>query len=415
MCDRVSAVFPDLLEATHIGSGTFSKVYRTLHRRTGMPVAVKVISNSLMADATAAKNLERELKILAQLDHPFIAHYYGHKTDDQATYIASEFATEGSLLTLVNKNGARPEVQAHRIFCQLLAALRYLHDEMRVTHRDLKMENVLLTRGGSVRLIDFGLSMKRAEGVSLMETRCGSFPYAAPEMFRKKQYTQAIDMWSAGVILFVLVHGRLPFQDESHVNLAHKICHTDPEYSPNLSPELESLLRGLLSRDCQRRLTARQASEHPWVVQTSAVNLDYASDARLAQRRFHILPNFPDEIDREILGRFKQWGIDIEEFDDDIMNGRDSDATIAYKIMRMEQVNTQLFAQARGDPKGRGHRASASFAQMEVVARKKPPTTMLLMSNEAATLEMMLKRKRERRGSQKVSNLPPLIGPGKPA
>ena len=412
MGENIVTLFPDFLEPTHIGSGAFSKVYRTLHKRTGMPVAVKVVPKSLLADPTVAKNMERELSILEQVDHPFISHYYGHKADDTGTYIASEFATEGSLLTLVNKSGPRSEDQAHKIFCQLLAALRYLHEECRIAHRDLKMENVLLTRGQSVRLIDFGLSMKLAEGVTLMETRCGSFPYAAPEMFRMKKYTQAIDMWSAGVILFVLVHGRLPFHDESHVNLAHKICHNEPEYSPNLSPELLDLLKGLLMKDCQRRLTARQASEHPWIAHGNQSNVEYASDARLGQRKFHVLPKTPEEIDRDMLQRMTQWGISIDGFDEDIFAGRDTDATITYKIMRMDQVNASLFAQARGAAKAKGQRSSGSFVSIEPTARKKPAT--LLMSNEATSLELMLKRRRERTASTKVSNLPPLLGLTKP-
>jgi serine/threonine protein kinase len=153
------------------------------------------------------------------------------------------------MLDFVNEHGPLQEDRARRYFCELISALDYLHNSQLVAHRDLKAENVLLDRNDNIRLIDFGLSKYFTKGTPTLVTACGSPAYCAPDMIRGELYTKAADIWSAGVLLYAMVAGTLPYNADSIPDLLHKIVFDDIEYPQLMSRSLTDLLRRMLTKD----------------------------------------------------------------------------------------------------------------------------------------------------------------------
>ncbi|KAI8148920.1 kinase-like domain-containing protein [Fennellomyces sp. T-0311] len=250
-----------------IGYGGFSTVRSGYSISDGHKVAVKVIKKSDMDDVEQAR-LERELDIWKSLDHPNLVMVEKVLETDHAMYIVCTYCGGGSLLDRVNKK-VFTEDEARAVIIQLCHALQYLHEQARVCHKDLKLENVLLDDVGNVKICDFGLAVYQAPLMYTQksdEVAGGSLAYAAPEQVRsdKPLPSPCTDLWSLGVLLFALVTGRLPFQDSYDVRLQRKILEGEYQMPDNLSDELQQLLRGLLQVDPQKRYTVRQILHSPW-------------------------------------------------------------------------------------------------------------------------------------------------------
>lgn len=337
--------FPEFRQLKLLGQGSFSTVYSALHCFTNAQVAIKAIEKGKLTDQVMNRNFSRELEILQKIDFFFASQYYRTLEDQNYYYIIMEFAKHSSLLDYINKNGPLSEKDAQNVFIQLLSILRYLHEEVQITHRDLKMENVLITSGGFLRVIDFGLSAEPTNN-GLMETQCGSFPYAAPEIFAKRPYTNAVDMWSAGIILYVLVVGHLPFEGPNTHRLIHAICKEEPEIPRTISPELRDLIVGLLCKEPKNRLTVDQASAHAWV--RSAKYSEFASPYFLAQRQFRVLPKTQNDIDPDVINRLREMGILDSTVYDDLVKGVETKCTMTYKILKKEKINYIMMSQTSG-------------------------------------------------------------------
>lgn len=335
----------DYTDTKMIGQGGFSVVFSGTHLDTNLPVAIKSVKKKNLLDKIVFMNFQREIRIIKSLDHPFIIHFYRIMEDDNYFYVVMENCQNGTLLNYINKKGRLSETEAQSIFCQILSALRYLHINREIVHRDLKMENILLTNQETIRLVDFGLSgelfarnesdhknmtksnsieqnqtnMRRQRSNSvLLHTQCGSFPYAAPEIFRKLPYNASVDMWSAGVILYALVTGHLPFNDKNSGKLIQMILHEEPNYPSYLSTELVDLLKNLLNKDAKNRFTVKQASEHPWI--NHSTNGFLASESFLSQKQFHIFPQTIQDIDNEVVNRIDELDVPVDDFDTEVVN-----------------------------------------------------------------------------------------------
>lgn len=252
-----------------IGYGGFSTVRRGYCISDGHRVAIKVIKKSMMAPDEVAR-LERELSIWKSLDHAHIVRVEKILETDHAMYIVCTYCGGGSLLEFAQRRGPNglPESEVRRIVLQLAKALAYLHEDARVCHKDIKLDNVLLTEqeGGQIMLCDFGLALYEAPHTCKHEPAGGSLAYAAPEQVLSPLAipSPATDMWSLGVVIYALIAGRLPFQDEYDARLQQKILDGQYELPEGISPELEQLLNRLMHKDPQERYTIRQVLESPW-------------------------------------------------------------------------------------------------------------------------------------------------------
>ncbi|KAM4689858.1 testis-specific serine/threonine-protein kinase 1-like [Rhinophrynus dorsalis] len=257
----------------HLGSGTFAKVRSAYCKKRKTDVAVKIINRRKVSADFLETFLPRELEILPMLDHPSIIKTYEiFNTSHGKTCIIMELADKGELLHFIIRRKVLPEDESRKLFGQLVRAVKYCHD-LNIVHRDLKCENVLLDSKCNIKLTDFGfgkqLTCDGAGNTNLSRTFCGTPSYAAPEVLLRKPYqAKASDVWSLGVILFVMVCGKMPFDDDTNITrmIRMQIQH-QVNFPPNkhFSSEYKDLVCRMLQPDVPRRLTVDEVLSHRWL------------------------------------------------------------------------------------------------------------------------------------------------------
>lgn len=246
-----------------LGVGTFGKVKMAEHLLTGQKVAVKIINKKKMEQMNMHEKIRREINILQFLKHPHVIRLYELIDTPSDIFMVMEYVPGGELFEhIVHKLRLR-EDEARRFFQQILAGVEYCHQCM-VTHRDLKPENLLLDSNLHVKIADFGLSNTMRDG-EFLKTSCGSPNYASPEVVSGKAYAgPEVDVWSCGVVLYALLCGSLPFDDENVPNLFRKIKHGNFTLPGHLSSEAKDLIVQMLVVDPTRRITFAQIRKHTW-------------------------------------------------------------------------------------------------------------------------------------------------------
>ncbi|KAI9288619.1 kinase-like domain-containing protein [Umbelopsis sp. AD052] len=245
-----------------IGVGSFGKVKLAVHSTTGQKVALKIINRKKIASLDMAGRVKREIQYLKLLRHPHIIKLYEVIVTPTDIIMVIEYAG-GELFNYIVEKGKMGEDDARRFFQQIICAVEYCHRH-KIVHRDLKPENLLLDDNNNVKIADFGLSNIMTDG-DFLKTSCGSPNYAAPEVISGKLYAgPEVDVWSCGVILYVMLCGRLPFDDEYIPTLFKKInggIYTTPSF---LSPETKYLLTSMLVVDPLKRITIQEIRQNPW-------------------------------------------------------------------------------------------------------------------------------------------------------
>ncbi|KAK6123052.1 hypothetical protein DH2020_043204 [Rehmannia glutinosa] len=205
-----------------LGHGSFGKVKIAEHIRTGHKVAIKILNRRRMKSPDMEEKVRREIKICRLFVHPHVIRLYEVIETPADIYVVMEYVPRGELFDYIVEKGRLQEDEARHFFQQIVAGVEYCHRNM-VVHRDLKPENLLLDLKGNVKVADFGLSNIMRDG-HFLRTSCGSPNYAAPEVVSGKLYAgPEVDIWSCGVILYALLCGALPFDDENIPNLFKKI------------------------------------------------------------------------------------------------------------------------------------------------------------------------------------------------
>jgi hypothetical protein len=315
-----------------LGIGSFATVWLARHRLTHLKVAIKVIQRQSLQSEDSLTRFTREISLMRHMNHPFVADLFEVIEDSQSYYLVMELVENGNMLDYVNSQGRLPEDQARCYFCELISALDYLHHARFVAHRDLKAENVLLDRHNNIRLIDFGLSKEFSKGAPTLLTACGSPAYAAPEMIQGQSYTKAADMWSAGILLYAMVAGRLPFDDDNLHSLLQKVVSQEPAYPPTMSRSLVDLLRRLLCKAPHGRITIDRLKEHQWFS-----HCEYA-----VLVGFHTAGGARDAIDREVLDQMGGLGIDCRDIAHDLLLGEFSARTSVYKQLQRYRLTDRM-------------------------------------------------------------------------
>ena len=253
-----------------LGDGSYGTVLRAKHRVTNQYRAVKIIPRAKIRNQV---RLESEINLMKVTDHPHIIKLYELFEDSQNIYLVMELCTGGELFDYIVRKKHLSESEARQIFTQLIGSLNYLHNH-EICHRDLKPENLLFAEAdylSSLKLIDFGLSKMMGQRNEQMTTRVGTPYYISPEVLTGNYGVQC-DMWSAGVILYVLICGYPPFYGNSDSTIRAKVRRGVYNYNgaewTNVSPQVKDLIDHLLVMQPEGRLTAGQALTHPWVVAT---------------------------------------------------------------------------------------------------------------------------------------------------
>ncbi|KAI4478045.1 hypothetical protein M0804_012236 [Polistes exclamans] len=260
-----------------IGEGSYAKVYQADYKSQYRSVkdstlACKIIDTSKAPKDFVRKFLPRELDILVKLNHPHVVHIHSIFQRRTKYFIFMRFAENGDLLDFILKNGAVTENQARIWLRQLTLGLQYLH-EMEIAHRDMKCENVLLTTNYNVKLADFGFSRymidNRGKRV-LSDTYCGSLSYAAPEVLRGAPYNpKHSDIWSLGVILYIILNKAMPF-DETNIKVLYeqqisRRWKFRRKIDETLSENAKKTVTNLLEPDVSKRWQVDQILYCDWI------------------------------------------------------------------------------------------------------------------------------------------------------
>lgn len=249
-----------------LGHGNFGRVHAARDLRTGRAVAVKVLDKDKMLRTGMMEQIKREIAVMKRVSHPNIVELHEVMATRSKIYLALELVRGGELFARIVRAGRVKEDVARRYFRQLIHAVDFCHARG-VYHRDLKLENLLLDDAGNLKVVDFGLSAlaDHARSDGLLHTLCGTPGYVAPEVFRNKGYDGAkADIWSCGVILYVLLAGSLPFPDDNVAAMFRKMSRGDYRCPPWLSTEARRLIPKLLDPDPDTRITIAQLVETPW-------------------------------------------------------------------------------------------------------------------------------------------------------
>ncbi|KAM1775041.1 hypothetical protein ACFX12_044336 [Malus domestica] len=242
-----------------IGEGTFAKVKFAQNTETGESVAMKVLDRTTIIKHKMVDQIKREISIMKLVRHPYVV-----LASRTKIYIILEFITGGELFDKIVHHGRLSEGEARRYFQQLIDGVDYCHSKG-VYHRDLKPENLLLDSLGNLKISDFGLSALPEQGVSLLRTTCGTPNYVAPEVLSHKGYDGAVaDVWSCGVILYVLLAGYLPFDELDLTTLYSKIEKADftcPFWFP---VGAKSLIHRILETNPENRIKIEQIRNDEW-------------------------------------------------------------------------------------------------------------------------------------------------------
>lgn len=252
---------------TVLGTGSFGIVRECTHRATGQTLAAKSIDKSKIE---RLDYIRREIDILRAIDHPSIMKLIDTFEDSDYVHIITEKYTGGELLKKILDNttdyGCLPEHKAAKIIKSLLEAVAYLHDNG-IVHRDIKPENILFEdeQEDDIKLIDFGLSRRHEKGDALMNGYVGTAYYVSPEMLHTGQYDKSSDLWSVGTVAFMLVCGypRSPAIVEAIKNGLFELPY---QQFSSRSDEAKQFIKSLLFRDPTKRLTAKKALRHPWII-----------------------------------------------------------------------------------------------------------------------------------------------------
>ncbi|KAL6766866.1 SNRK1A [Auxenochlorella protothecoides x Auxenochlorella symbiontica] len=246
-----------------LGIGSFGKVKVAEHILTGHKVAIKILNRKKIRQMDMEDKVRREIKILRLFMHPHIIRLYEVIETAHDIYVVMEYVKSGELFDYIVEKGRLMEDEARRFFQQIVSGVEYCHRNM-VVHRDLKPENLLLDSRMNVKIADFGLSNVMRDG-HFLKTSCGSPNYAAPEVISGRLYAgPEVDVWSCGVILYALLCGSLPFDDENIPNLFKKIKGGIYTLPSHLSPGARDLIPRMLLVEPLKRITIPEIRQHPW-------------------------------------------------------------------------------------------------------------------------------------------------------
>ncbi|XP_075693746.1 serine/threonine-protein kinase BRSK2 isoform X1 [Rhinoderma darwinii] len=256
-------VGPYRLEKT-LGKGQTGLVKLGIHCVTCQKVAIKIVNREKLSESVLMK-VEREIAILKLIEHPHVLKLHDVYENKKYLYLVLEHVSGGELFDYLVKKGRLTPKEARKFFRQIISALDFCHSHS-ICHRDLKPENLLLDEKNNIRIADFGMASLQV-GDSLLETSCGSPHYACPEVIRGEKYDgRKADIWSCGVILFALLVGALPFDDDNLRQLLEKVKRGIFHMPHFIPPDCQNLLCGMIEVDPFKRLTLENIQKHSWYI-----------------------------------------------------------------------------------------------------------------------------------------------------
>ena len=260
----------DYKKVKFLGEGSFATVYSVENKLTGEIRAMKIINKSSNCTLDDEKEIFNEINILRTMDHPNILKIFEFYSNKESYSIVTELCSGGELFQEIIDKGPFNEKYSAYVMYQIFSAINYCH-KMHILHRDLKPENILIAKRDKndfplVKICDFGTSKMFEKGAT-QKKLVGSSYYIAPEVLRK-HYDEKCDIWSCGVILYILLSGRPPFVGDTDMEITYNISkgRFDLKESPfdKISDEAKDLISSCLEMDVAKRISAEEALKHPW-------------------------------------------------------------------------------------------------------------------------------------------------------
>ncbi len=272
---KVATGYTNLLDIYEVknklGSGKFGLVKLGIDKKTGQKVAIKIMKKSSM-DSSDLELVRTEIEILKICQHPNIIRLYNVFENADYLYIIMEYCSGGDLFSYLEKRNFRvSEQRASTIIHKMSTAVYYMHS-FGVAHRDLKPENVLMTSNddnSDLRILDFGLS-KILGPYEKCDEPYGTLTYCAPEIIVDEPYSKAVDLWSLGIMTYLMISGKLPFNSEDENEIARQVVYDEPDYIKNpvwknITQECKDFIKRLLEKDQNKRMSIKELLEHKWI------------------------------------------------------------------------------------------------------------------------------------------------------
>eukprot|EP01103_Thecamoeba_quadrilineata_P009878 TRINITY_DN200_c0_g1_i1.p1 TRINITY_DN200_c0_g1~~TRINITY_DN200_c0_g1_i1.p1 ORF type:complete len:706 (-),score=179.44 TRINITY_DN200_c0_g1_i1:109-2226(-) len=327
-----------------LGQGYAAQVREATHEKTGQRAAIKILTkddNNEKADLLK-KMREKEITIMKLVDHPNIVRLYDVYETTNHIYLVMELL-QGSLFSYVVKSVRVSPNKALIFFQQIIEALEYMHKHL-ICHRDLKPENFLLNAQSQLKVCDFGFASLMKGDDEMMNTRCGTLHYASPDILTEGDgYDGRLhDVWSAGVNLYVMVTGELPFNDKNPKILLRKIMTGTFEFPPQvpLPYDLKDLIFRMLTVDSKQRITIPEIKRHPWFA-SKPYNIPQDVVA-------HINPEDAfEDIDEQILNAIVLLGVgwdNLEEFRAQLKKRGMNSEKVVYLLLLRKKLNPSMEA-----------------------------------------------------------------------
>ncbi|XP_041416826.1 serine/threonine-protein kinase BRSK2 isoform X1 [Xenopus laevis] len=332
-------VGPYRLEKT-LGKGQTGLVKLGVHCVTCQKVAIKIVNREKLSESVLMK-VEREIAILKLIEHPHVLKLHDVYENKKYLYLILEHVSGGELFDYLVKKGRLTPKEARKFFRQIISALDFCHSHS-ICHRDLKPENLLLDEKNNIRIADFGMASLQV-GDSLLETSCGSPHYACPEVIRGEKYDgRKADIWSCGVILFALLVGALPFDDDNLRQLLEKVKRGVFHMPHFIPPDCQNLLCGMIEVDPTKRLTLEAIQKHTWYI--GGKNEPEPEQAVPRKVQIGSLPSMED-VDRDVLESMHSLGCfrDRNKLLQDLLSEEENQEKMIYFLLldRKERYPSQ--------------------------------------------------------------------------
>jgi serine/threonine protein kinase len=291
-----------------IGKGSFGKVYLATHKLTnGSKVVLKSANKG-------DSNLAREIHHHRQFVHPHIARLYEVIVTETLVWLVLEYCPGDELYNYLVQHGRLPVDKVQKTFTQLVGAVSYVHQQSCV-HRDLKLENILLDKHENVKLCDFGFTREYEGKANHLQTFCGTICYSAPEMLKGEKYAgEKVDVWSLGVILYALLTGELPFDDDDDAVTRNMILTEEPKYPDHIPADALALLKRLLSKRPLLRPSLPEILSHQFLA-------EHAPQQQAILKLEQPAP-FSTALEKDTLQRMRSAGVDIDSVIESVLSQR---------------------------------------------------------------------------------------------
>mmetsp|Transcript_14438 Transcript_14438/g.15934 ORF Transcript_14438/g.15934 Transcript_14438/m.15934 type:complete len:510 (-) Transcript_14438:617-2146(-) len=316
-----------------LGVGGFAKVKLGINELTNHKVAVKIFNRKRIRTLKVTDKIAREIRILKFFYHTHVIRLYEVMYTQDEIFVIMEYASGGELYDLISKKGRIKEPEARKYFQHLISGIEYCHNFL-VCHRDLKPENLLLDEHMQLKICDFGLANIMCDG-NYLRTSCGSPNYAAPDVICGKPYCgPEVDVWSCGVILYAMLAGSLPFDDDSIPNLFAKIRGAKFRMPELISEPAKDLIARMLNPDPETRISVSEIRSHKWFREDLPIYMQIPSTLTNTL----ILSTIDEDVFGELLKLPLDEHIDITTLRESIRNREKTPYLIAYQLIQDEKV-----------------------------------------------------------------------------